>query len=88
MVTRIWTHYNVTQNGKIKFGGAVFTKAGIYTSLVHGCTIKTCKCIKGYWVTINFGYDKKRKSVTGMTFYFNKNRKAFYDFLDNDEYRL
>lgn len=73
MNTRIWTHNNVNYNGSIKSGGSVQVKAGIYTSLYHSCTLKSCSCSKRIWITMNFGYDKKRKSVSGITFHFDNN---------------
>lgn len=71
MITKIWTHKNVTQKGIVKSGGSVNTKEGIYSSLSHSCSIGSCKCAKGLWVAMNFGYDKRRKSVSGITFYFD-----------------
>ena len=82
MNTRIWTHENVNKKGIIKSGGGVQIKPGIYTSIFHSCTLKSCKCSKDHWVCINFGYDKKRKSVSGITFYF-QNDVEFSNFMIN-----
>lgn len=82
MTIKNWTHQNVNAKGVVKTGGSVITKQGIYTSLTHGCTIPTCKCIKGFWVSVNFGFDKKSKCVSGITFYFD-NEIEFNNFLIN-----
>lgn len=71
MTTKKWTHQNVNSKGFLKTGGAIITTPGIHTSPTHSCTIPICKCINGFWVSINFGYDEKNKSVSGITFYFD-----------------
>jgi hypothetical protein len=80
MTTKNWTHKNVNAKGVVKTGGSVNVIQGIRTSLTNGCKIPTCKCIKGFWVSVNFGYDKKNKSVSGITFYFD-NSIEFDNFL-------
>lgn len=70
MTVKRWTHSNVNSKGLIKTGGGVNTTPGIYSSIKDGCTLPGCKCIKTPWVAFNFGYDRKTKSVSGVTVYF------------------
>ena len=67
-----WTHKNVNIYGVLKSGGSVSTKKEVITSLTNKCTIESCKCHKVPWMSINFGYNKKKKSVSGITFYFSE----------------
>lgn len=81
MITKNWLHKGVSKKGVLKSGGSVEIKKGIYTS-INGCPIKSCKCKKGPWLLVNFGYDKYRKEVSGITYYF-KNSIEFYEFLNS-----
>jgi hypothetical protein len=82
MTVKEWHHENVNSKGIVKSGGGVSLKKGISSSAQNGCTIKSCKCIKGHWVSINMGYNTKNKSVSGFTLYF-KNAKEYHEFLNN-----
>ena len=84
MTVKSWTHENINKNGIKKSGGRINTKKGIYSSELHACTLPFCKCIKGDWVSINFGYDAKKKAVSGITFYFD-NTIEFDEFLEKLE---
>ena len=68
MTSKVWTHKDVNSEGKVKSGGSVVFKKGIYTSLSHGCKIDSCKCRKGFWLSINFGYNKKERQYPGLQF--------------------
>ena len=70
MIIKNWTHHHVNENGILKSGGSVDLKKVIRTSSSDGCLIESCKCQKGLWVSINYGYDKKRKVLSGVTYYF------------------
>lgn len=84
MTIKNWTHKNVNSKGIVKAGGSVSLKRGISTSVENGCAIPTCKCIKGSWVSINFGYDRSNKSVSGTTLYFD-NAIQFKNFIRNSD---
>ena len=71
MITKTWSYKNVNQKGILKSGGSAELKKGIYSSILNSCDIESCKCVKELWATINFGYNKKRKSISGITFYFD-----------------
>ena len=80
MTIRSWIYNNVNKKGVVKSGGTVETKKGINSSKLHGCTLPSCKCIKGDWVSISLGYDAEKKTVSGITFYFD-NSAEFEEFL-------
>jgi spore coat protein U-like protein len=80
MEIKEWVHKNVSPDGFLKTGGRVKTEKGICTSQTDGCTIKTCRCVKGHWVSLNFGYDKKQKTVSGITLYCT-NKKEYNQLL-------
>ncbi len=82
MTIKNWTHKNVNSKGIVKGSGSVNLKKGISTSVENGCTIPTCKCYKGSWLTISFGYDRKNKSISGTTLFFN-NSAEFNNFISN-----
>ncbi len=70
MIIKNWTHQNANKKGILKSGGSVKIEKGISTSLTCSCTINNCKCNKEFWLSINFGYNTKDKTVSGITFYF------------------
>jgi hypothetical protein len=67
MTTKVWDYGEVSPTGIIKSGGTIRVKKAIHTYVFDGCTLPECKCFKGPWVSFNFGYDKKRKTVSGIT---------------------
>lgn len=80
MNTKEWIYKNVSKSGAISSGGFIEIKKGLYTSLHNRCKISDCNCIKKHWFCINFGYCKKDKSVSGITFYFDS-ISEFTDFI-------
>lgn len=85
MIIKNWTHKHVDKNGILKSGGSVAIKKGVHSSSSNGCKIELCKCQKGLWILINFGYDKIRKSISGKTYYF-ENSIEFTSFIKNNKY--
>jgi hypothetical protein len=79
---KFWTHGSVNRQGMLKAGGGVNTTPGIYPSLKDGCTLPECRCIKTPWVAFNFGYNRKTKSVSGVTVYF-EDEAALNKFIRN-----
>ncbi len=44
--------HNIDSNGKLKSGGAVYTKGRLLMSRGEGCGLDNCKCSEGYWLTL------------------------------------
>jgi len=85
-----WKHENVSLNGKVKNGGAVKTDVGIDFSTPDGnCGMDGCHCSDGHWMSICFGYNKKEKSVSGITINFGSRLELEetldYNFIEETE---
>lgn len=72
-----WTHENVLPDGICLSGGKVDPNPGIRLSqpISGGCGLEHCNCSAGHWLCINFGYNKKTKTVSGVTVYFDNHEE-------------
>ena len=52
MKIREFVHKNVQKNGIIKGGGAVETTGLIRIGQGCGCSLPSCNCSDGYWISI------------------------------------
>lgn len=79
-----WNHKKVRPDGILITSDGQKIPLGIVPKIIRspddgGCGCKDCDCEKMWAISINYGYNKKKSSVNGLTIIFD-NQAEFMNF--------